>query len=151
MIKDGIPKVVEFNVRLGDPETQVVMPLIRSDVFDLFNGCAKGNIADYRLQLKESSAVVVVLASKGYPDLYQTGKEISGLETVTDDTIVFHAGTKNENGKIISTGGRVLGVTSLGTDLTDAIRNVYAKIPRIQFENNYYRTDIGKKGLNRAQ
>ncbi|MFA6542029.1 MAG: phosphoribosylamine--glycine ligase [Bacteroidota bacterium] len=151
MIKDGIPKVVEFNVRLGDPETQVVMPLIRSDVFDLFDGCAKGKIAEYRLQLKDSSAVVVVLASKGYPDVFQTGKEISGLENVSDDTIVFHAGTKNENGKVLSTGGRVLGVTSLGSDLNAAIRNVYTGIPRIQFENNYYRTDIGKKGLIRTQ
>lgn len=151
MIHHGIPKVVEFNVRLGDPEAQVVLPLIESDVFELFYSCATGKIKNYHLQLKPSSAVVVVLASKGYPDLYESGKPIIGLDAVSTETQIFHAGTKSEGGKILTAGGRVLGVTSLGATLHDAIQKVYTEIPKIEFENIYYRTDIGKKGLNNIQ
>ncbi len=149
MIKNGNPKVVEFNVRLGDPETQVVLPLIESDVLDLFYACAAKKVSTYQLKLKKSSAIVVVLASKGYPDDYQSGKEICGLKDISPETIVFHAGTKKENGKILSSGGRVLGVTSLGNTLEDSIQKVYADVPHVSFENKYYRTDIGKKGLKK--
>ncbi|MBW7887595.1 MAG: phosphoribosylamine--glycine ligase [Bacteroidetes bacterium] len=149
MIHDGIPKVVEFNVRLGDPETQAVLPLIESDLFDLFYSCAAGTLKNYRLQMKKKSAVVVVLASKGYPDHYESGMPITGLENISGNSVVFHAGTKFENKKIVAAGGRVLGVTSFGNSLGGAIEQCYAEIPKIQFEHKYFRTDIGRKGLQK--
>lgn len=144
--KEG-PKVVEYNCRLGDPETQAVMPLIESDVFDLFYSCATGNISSYNLILKNDSAVCVVMASKGYPDEYETGKEINGLDEASKDTNVFHAGTKSENGKIVSAGGRVLGVTATGDGLKNTIQKAYDAVKMISFDGAYYRKDIGIKGL----
>lgn len=146
MTSDG-PKVVEFNCRLGDPETQVVMPLIDSDPFDLFYSCAAGNVSSYQMKLKPSSAVCIVIASKGYPDSYATGKEISGLAEASADAVVFHAGTRAEQGKILTAGGRVLGVTALGNGLKATIENAYASVKKIQFDGAYYRSDIGNKGL----
>jgi phosphoribosylamine---glycine ligase len=150
MIADGKAKVVEFNVRLGDPETQVVLPLIESDPFDLFYSCATGTVNEYSLALKQSSAVVLVVASKGYPDSYQTGKEISGLADASADAIVFHAGTKKENKKFVSSGGRVLGVTAVAEELSSAIDKAYHAVKKISFDGAYYRTDIGQKGLRRT-
>ena len=147
MITNDGPKVVEFNVRLGDPETQVVLPLIESDVFDLFYSCATGTVDSYSLQLKNSSAVVVVLASSGYPDAYQKGKTIVGLTDVPPDTVIFHAGTKMDGTEIVTSGGRVLGVTSFGHDLRTTISNTYEAVKKISFEGMYYRHDIGKKAL----
>jgi len=146
--RDG-PKVVEFNCRLGDPEAQVVLPLIESDVFDLFYACATGTLASYRLLLKSATAVCVVLASQGYPDVYQTGKVISGLKTDDADTYIFHAGTKKEHDVIVTSGGRVLGVTCIGDGLSQTIEKTYNAVRKISFNNMYYRTDIGKKGLRK--
>jgi phosphoribosylamine--glycine ligase len=147
MTSEG-PKVVEFNCRLGDPETQVVMPLIDSDPFDLFYSCAAGTVAAYEMKLKSSSAVCIVIASQGYPDAYATGKEISGLAEASTDAVVFHAGTRTEHGKIVTAGGRVLGVTALGDGLKETIDRAYAAVNKIGFDGAYYRSDIGKKGLS---
>ncbi|MEW6061954.1 MAG: phosphoribosylamine--glycine ligase [Bacteroidota bacterium] len=149
MITHDGPKVVEFNCRLGDPEAQVVLPLIESDTFDLFSACATGNLASYHLQMKSATAVCVVLASQGYPDAYQTGKVIAGLETADADTFIFHAGTKKENDLFVTSGGRVLGVTCVGNGLQQTIEKTYQAVRKISFDNVYYRTDIGKKGLQK--
>jgi phosphoribosylamine--glycine ligase len=148
MITNEGPKVVEYNCRLGDPETQVLMPLIESDPFELFQASAAGTISSYSLKLKNSSAVCVVMASKGYPDEYEVGKEVSGVhDAEMNGAIVFHAGTKNVNGKILSSGGRVLGVTAIGEGLQNTIEKAYNAVKKISFDSAYFRTDIGKKGL----
>jgi phosphoribosylamine--glycine ligase len=149
MITPSGPKVVEYNCRLGDPEAQAVLPLIESDPFDLFYACATGKIASYKLQLKQSSAVCVVMASQGYPDTYETGKVIYGLEQVNTDILIFHAGTKIENNLTVTSGGRVLGVTSIGDGLWATIQQTYQAVKKISFDGAYYRTDIGKKGLEK--
>jgi phosphoribosylamine---glycine ligase len=149
MIKENNAKVVEFNVRLGDPETQVVLPLIDSDVYELFYSCATGTVDKYTLQLKQSSAVVVVVASNGYPDDYERGKEIHGLKEAVKDAIVFHAGTKKNGEKYVTAGGRVLGVTAIGSELKSTIEQAYNSVHKISFDGAYYRTDIGQKGLRR--
>lgn len=147
MINDGTPKVVEYNCRLGDPETQVVMPLIESDPFDLFYACAQGTLNKYTLKVKNETAVCVVIASNGYPDEYKTGKEISGLEKTEADAIVFHAGTKKVETKFLTSGGRVLGVTATGESLKMTMDKTYAAVKKISFDGAYFRSDIGKKGL----
>ncbi|MDD8018948.1 MAG: phosphoribosylamine--glycine ligase [Bacteroidota bacterium] len=149
MITSNGPKVVEYNVRLGDPEAQVVLPLIESDVYELFSLCASGDVKNYLLKLKNASAVVVVMASKGYPDEYETGKEITGLDSTEENSVVFHAGTKREGNKILTSGGRVLGITAIGEGLSATIEKAYRAVKKISFENAYYRTDIGYKGLQR--
>jgi phosphoribosylamine--glycine ligase len=141
------PKVVEFNCRLGDPETQAVLPLIESDVYEMFYACATGKVRSYALRLKPSSAVCIVIASKGYPDAYASGKTISGLEDAEADAMVFHAGTKQSDGGFITSGGRVLGVTAVGDGLKKTIDRAYTAVKKIGFEGAYYRSDIGKKGL----
>jgi phosphoribosylamine--glycine ligase len=147
MITAEGPKVVEYNCRLGDPETQAVVPLIESDPFDLFYACANGSLGLYSLKLKKESAVCVVLASKGYPDRYDTGKLISGLDSFGRECIIFHAGTKKENGQYLTSGGRVLGVTALGNGLQSTINKAYNSVKMISYDGIYFRSDIGKKGL----
>jgi len=147
--KEG-PKVVEYNCRLGDPETQVLMPLIESDPYELFHASATGTIASYSLKLKNKSAVCVVMASKGYPDDYETGKEVSGIaDAEKDGAVVFHAGTKSVNGKTVTAGGRVFGVTTIGSGLQNTIEKTYDAVKKISFDGAYFRTDIGKKGLTK--
>ena len=149
MIKDNIPSVVEFNVRFGDPEAQVILPLIESDIVEILKGSAKGNISSSAFKLKNKSACCVVMASGGYPDAYEKGKVITGLTDKLEDTCIFHAGTTEEDGKILTSGGRVLGVTALANDLQSAIDKAYEQVEKIDFEKKQYRTDIGKKGLDR--
>ena len=150
MITTEGPKVVEYNCRLGDPETQVLMPLIESDPVELFHASATAALSSYSLKLKNASAVCVVMASKGYPDEYETGKEILGIrEAEMNGAIVFHAGTKNDNGKILSAGGRVLGVTAIGDGLQKTIEKTYDAVKKISFDGAYFRTDIGTKGLTK--
>lgn len=146
--KTGEPYVIEFNTRFGDPETQVVLPLISSDITEMFTASAKGKIKDYKLTLNNGYCCAVVLASAGYPDEYETGKEINGLEGISPDAIVFHAGTKYEDGKVLTAGGRVLNVTGISPiGLKEAINIAYHNAANINFENKYNRTDIGLKGL----
>lgn len=141
------PKVVEYNCRLGDPETQVVLPLIDSDAFGLFDACARGTLSSYTLRLKDSSAVCVVIASAGYPDAYASGKTVSGLEVASTDAVLFHAGTKRAGEGFVTAGGRVFGVTALGNGLRDTIDRAYIAVQKVRFNGAYFRTDIGRKGL----
>jgi phosphoribosylamine--glycine ligase len=149
MIDDaGDPSVVEFNVRFGDPEAQVVLPLVESDFLDLLLASSEGNIKNYGLKTANDFYCCVVLASGGYPDKYEKGKEITGLENVTDGCIVFHAGTKSSDGKVLSSGGRVLNIVGKSsTNLREAIDAAYKNTDIINFENKYFRKDIGQKGL----
>lgn len=146
---DG-PKVVEYNCRFGDPETQVVLPLIQSDVVDLFMRMATSRLKEYPLKLHNGAAATVVMASSGYPDHYPKGLEIKGLEVVEDveNEMVFHAGTtQNSEGKTVTSSGRVLAVTGMGESLQEALTNAYHRVGNLRFEGAYYRKDIGWRGL----
>ena len=148
MLKDGEPYVLEYNVRMGDPECQPILMRMNSDLFQYLNACVNDTLEKMPpISWKNKSAVCVVLASNGYPESYPKDDEISGLDLVYDDAYVFHAGTKKQNKKIITNGGRVLGVTALGNTLESAIKNAYNVSEKIFWENKYSRTDIGKKGL----
>jgi phosphoribosylamine--glycine ligase len=149
MLKDGEPYVLEYNVRMGDPECQPILMRMNSDLFQYLKACVNDTLEKMPpISWKNKSAVCVVLASKGYPESYPKGDEISGLDLMYDDAYVFHAGTKKQNKKIITNGGRVLGVTALGDTLESAIKSVYSVSEKIFWENKYSRTDIGKKGLS---
>jgi phosphoribosylamine--glycine ligase len=148
MLKDGEPYVLEYNVRMGDPECQPILMRMDSDLFQYLMGSVNGTLQNMpQISWKNKSAVCIVLASKGYPGSYQKGDEIFGLENTFDDTNIFHAGTKEQDKKIITNGGRVLGVTALGDTLESAIKHAYNITEKITWENKYLRTDIGKKGL----
>ena len=141
------PRVLEYNARFGDPETQVVLPRMKNDLVDVFEACVDGTLDQAELEFEDNAAVCVVLASDGYPEKYEKGFPISGLEAFDGkkDYFVFHAGTKKgENRQILTNGGRVLGVTATGKDLKEARRKAYEATGWISFENKYMRTDIGK-------
>ncbi len=142
---DG-PRVLEYNARFGDPETQVVLPRMNNDIVEVFEACVDGTLDQIELDFADNAAVCVVLASDGYPEKYDKGFEITGFENFKnkDGYYVFHAGTKFNEGKIVTNGGRVLGVTALGTDLKDARANAYKATEWIDFANKYKRNDIGK-------
>lgn len=146
--KDG-PKVLEFNARFGDPETQAILPRLENDLVEVFEASLNGTLDKTKLTWKKDAAVCVVLAAPGYPDHYPKGLPISGLEAAAKipDALVFHAGTALKDGQIATSGGRVLGVTALGPDLPQAIKNVYEVAAQISFEGMHYRKDIGQKGL----
>ena len=148
MIKDNEPCVLEYNVRMGDPECQPIMMRMDSDLYDYLLSSTEGTLSSLPpISWKNQSAVCVVLASKGYPEAYPKNEEITGLDFSSDETFVFHAGTKNENGKVLTNGGRVLGVTALGDSLQQAISNAYSAADKVNWPNKYSRQDIGKKGL----
>ena len=149
MIRDGRPYVLEYNVRMGDPECQPILMRLDSDLYKYLKASSEGKLNDLpKLSWKNESAVCIVLASNGYPNSYPKGDEIIGLSDISQDSFVFHAGTKNEDGKIVSNGGRVLGVTALGSSLNDAINNAYSVVEKIHWKNKYCRNDIGKKGIS---
>ena len=149
MLKDGEPYVLEYNVRMGDPECQPILMRMDSDLFEYLVGSVEGTLENTSLiSWKNKSAVCIVLASKGYPESYPKGEEIFGLGNTFDDAYIFHAGTKELDKKIITNGGRVLGVTALGDTLEAAIKRAYDVTEKISWENKYSRTDIGKKGLS---
>ena len=149
MIKDGTPYVLEYNVRMGDPECQPILMRLDSDLYDYLHASSEGKLSELpEISWKNQYSVCVVLASKGYPSSYPTGDEITGFENISSDAFVFHAGTKKQDNKIKSNGGRVLGVTALGSSLQDAINNAYDACNHIRWTNKYHRTDIGKKGLS---
>ena len=149
MIRDGKPYVLEYNVRMGDPECQPILMRLNSDLYKYLKASSEGKLNDLpKISWKDESAVCIVLASNGYPNSYPKGDEISGFDNIPQNSFVFHAGTKNDDGKIVSNGGRVLGVTALGSSLNDAINNAYNVAEKIHWENKYQRNDIGKKGLS---
>jgi phosphoribosylamine---glycine ligase len=152
MITETGPKVIEFNCRFGDPETQVVLPLLESDLVQLMMDTIKGTLAEHPVIIKNKTAVCVVIASGGYPDRYNTDKLIYGLDTAASekDVLIFHAGTKMSKDGIVTAGGRVLGVTALGgpDDLENTISKAYSAVEKVTFDGAYYRSDIGKKGLD---
>ena len=149
MLKDGEPYVLEYNVRMGDPECQPILMRMDSDLFEYLMGSVSGTLDTMSpISWKDKSAVCIVLASKGYPESYPKGDEIFGLDQMFDNGFVFHAGTKKQDVKIVTNGGRVLGVTGLGDTLESAIKHAYEITEKISWENKYLRTDIGKKGLS---
>ena len=146
MLTEDGPKVLEYNARFGDPETQVVLPRMKTDIVDVFEACIDGTLDQIDLQFEDNAAVCVVLASDGYPVSYEKGFEISGLDLVDNESgfYAFHAGTKLSDGKVVTNGGRVLGITALGADLKSARTNAYKACELVKFENKYFRSDIGK-------
>ena len=147
MLTEDGPKVLEYNARFGDPEAQVVLPRMKNDIIDVMEACIDGKLSDVELEFEDNAAVCVVLASDGYPEKYDKGFEIKGLDTFKDKDgyYVFHAGTKfDEDGDIVTNGGRVLGVTAKGKDLKEARANAYKATEWIDFANKYMRHDIGK-------
>ena len=140
---NGKPMVIEYNARMGDPETQVVFPRITSDLVDLLLGCAQGTLDQVEITIDPKSACTVVMVSGGYPESYQKGLSIEGLDTPTDN-LIFHAGTGSQDGHIITNGGRVLAITAFGNDLTSALRSVYDTADNIKWKDVYYRKDIGQ-------
>ena len=138
----GEPIVIEYNVRMGDPETEVVIPRMKSDLVELFLAVANEKLDQISLEIESRSATTVMLVSGGYPEDFEKGKVISGIENITD-SIVFHAGTKTENETVVSNGGRVLAVTSYGETFQEAIKKSYQNIEKLHFDTMYYRKDIG--------
>ncbi|MDZ4750501.1 MAG: phosphoribosylamine--glycine ligase [Flavobacteriales bacterium] len=136
------PYVIEYNCRLGDPESEVIIPRIKSDLLAIFEGIATKTLSECDLEIDERTAATVMLTSKGYPEKYEKGKEITGLGGVTN-SLVFHAGTKIQGDKILTNGGRVLAITSFGNEIEDALRKSYANAETIDFKGKYYRKDIG--------
>lgn len=138
----GEPKVIEYNVRMGDPETEVVIPRIKSDLLNLLKGIKDGTFSEKDLNVNDEVATTVMLTSGGYPEKYSTGYEVSGVEDIVS-SIVFHAGTKYENDKLITSGGRVMAITSFGKTMEEALKNSYESVSKINFKGKYYRNDIG--------
>ncbi len=151
MMTPAGPKVVEFNCRLGDPEAQVVLPLLETDLFELLLACSNGTLRSVEVRHHPASAVCVVMASRGYPDSYETGKPIAGLDAIRPESgvVIFHAGTRKEKETVVTSGGRVLGVTAIGYghDLEGTIGSAYSAVKTISFDGAYYRSDIGQKAL----
>ncbi|MDB9727918.1 phosphoribosylamine--glycine ligase [Amylibacter sp.] len=149
MIKDGEPKLVEYNVRFGDPECQALMMRLGAQALDAMLACAKGELNNYKLNWADDHALTIVYAAKGYPGTYEKGSNILGLDTISESTNIqiFHAGTKEEDNNIIATGGRVLNITARGSSLKEAHRLAYETIEKIQWENGFYRNDIGWRAL----
>ena len=148
MLTEDGPKVLEYNARFGDPETQVILPRLKTDLVDIFEACIDGCLDQLDIQWEDNAAVCVVLASGGYPVSYQKGYPIQGLNAFDgrDDMMIFHAGTAfNEKGEIVTSGGRVLGIVALGDNLKDAIDKAYAHVDEVTFKDAFYRHDIGRK------
>ncbi len=142
--KEG-PKVLEFNCRFGDPETQVILPKLKNDLVEILEAVVDEELDEIDINWDPQFCITVVLASGGYPGKYETGEEIKGLDEVDSDIVVFHAGTKSESDEILTSGGRVLNVTTLGKDVQSARKKVYENIKKIKFKNMHYRKDIGNK------
>jgi len=142
MNDNGNPSVVEYNVRMGDPETEVVLPRIKSDLFDLFEGVANQNLDEKSFSVTDKTATTVMLVAGGYPEAYEKNKEITGFESV-DESFVFHAGTATKDDKVVTNGGRVMAVTSFGDTIEEALEKSYRSIDKIRFDQMNYRKDIG--------
>lgn len=152
IITENGPRVIEFNCRLGDPEAQVVLPLLKTDLVDVMEAVCEGTLKNMEIELDDRAATCVVLASGGYPGAYETGAAISGLDepNAGEDVLVFHAGTARQGETTVTDGGRVLGVTAVGENIRASVDRAYEAIGKIQFENAYFRRDIGHRALARA-
>ncbi|MBM2819551.1 MAG: purD [Nitrosarchaeum sp.] len=149
MIRNGEPYVLEYNVRMGDPECQPITMRMNFDLYDYLLASVEGTLSSMpQITWKDQFSVCIVMASAGYPESFLKDEEITGFDQIPKNTIVFHAGTKKQDGKILSNGGRVLGVTALGDTLESAISNAYKAAEKLSWSHKYYRTDIGKKGLS---
>lgn len=148
MITADGPKTIEFNARFGDPEAQVVLPKLKSDLLDIFLATLEGRLADVEIEWSDEAAVCVIAASGGYPSSYPKGLPIEGLDKVTE-SLIFHAGTATSEGQLVTNGGRVLGVTALGADFAEARSKAYADLEAIRFDGMHYRSDIGAKAMVR--
>ncbi|GAB2673661.1 phosphoribosylamine--glycine ligase [Paenibacillus thermoaerophilus] len=144
---DGTPKTVEFNARFGDPETQVVLPRLKTDLLDIFLATVNGRLDQLDIEWSDEAAVCVIAASEGYPGSYPKGLPIDGLDQAKDKALIFHAGTAMKDGRFVTNGGRVLGVVGLGSDIAQAREQAYSAMDLIRFEGKHYRTDIAKKAL----
>ena len=142
MVENGNPKVIEYNVRMGDPETEVVIPRIKSDLLNLFKGIGDGSFSEIDFDISEEVAATIMLVSGGYPEKYDSGYNITGLDHV-DDSLVFHSGTKKDGSKILTSGGRVLAITSFGENMQEALKKSFLNAEKIKFTKKYYRNDIG--------
>ncbi|MEA3489467.1 MAG: phosphoribosylamine--glycine ligase [Candidatus Omnitrophota bacterium] len=152
MITDSGPKVLEYNVRFGDPETQVILPRMKTDLTELLMAAAKGDLSGKMIQWDERECVCVVLASGGYPGSYEKGKQITGIEEATGSgALVFHAGTREENGALVTSGGRVLNIVGMGQGIRDAVANTYRAVEKVRFDEMYYRKDIGYRAIARVE
>ncbi|HDI00114.1 MAG TPA: phosphoribosylamine--glycine ligase, partial [Firmicutes bacterium] len=153
MITREGPKVLEFNCRFGDPESQAVLPLFEGDLVEVLEATIEGRLEEAEVRNSQGAAVCVVLASGGYPGKYEKGKVIEGLDELQDmeDVLVFHAGTAKRDGKLVTNGGRVLGVTALGPDIPRAIERAYEAVAKVHFEGMHYRRDIGRKALRHLE
>ncbi len=149
MITPTGPRTVEFNARFGDPETQVILSRLETDLADIFMASVNGRLADIDIQWSKDAACCVIMASEGYPEAYPKGRVISGLDHV-EEAVVFHAGTASKDGQIVTNGGRVLGVTARGTDFAEARAKAYAAVSQIQFDGAHYRKDIALKAMKAA-
>ena len=150
MLTEDGPKVIEYNCRFGDPETQVVLPLLKTDLLTIFQAVMEGKLSEQKVEFLDKAACCVILASGGYPKNYYTGLPISGIGEAEqmEDVSVYHAGTKMEDGKLLTAGGRVLGVTAVANDLAGAMEKAYEAAGKIHFDNMHYRRDIGRRALS---
>jgi phosphoribosylamine--glycine ligase len=148
MVTKQGPRVLEFNVRFGDPETQAILPRLKTDLVEVMLAATEGRLKSMNLEWDKRSCICVVLAAGGYPGEYDTGIVISGLDKLPNEAAAFHAGTRLKNGTLVTAGGRVLGVTSLGADIAEAMKNVYQAVEKVTFTGCHYRRDIGKKALD---
>lgn len=142
MNKDGVPRVVEYNVRMGDPETEVVLPRLKSDLLEIMHAVGENRLGEIEVEFEEKTASTVIMVSGGYPEAYEKGKEITGLDQ-TSGSLIFHAGTIEENGKVVSNGGRVIAVTSYGENLNEALKQSYVNTDIINFDKKNFRSDLG--------
>jgi phosphoribosylamine--glycine ligase len=143
--------VIEYNCRFGDPETQVVLPRLKTDIMDIFEAINSETLSDLDIEWSDKACACVIMASGGYPKSYPKGLEITGLTNgQLDGVTVYHAGTAIRDGRLVTSGGRVLGVTALGTTLTEALEKAYAGVEAISFDGAHYRRDIGKRALENA-
>jgi phosphoribosylamine--glycine ligase len=151
MLTPSGPRVVEYNARFGDPEAQAVLSLLETDIMDIFEAVADGNLSDTEIEWKEGAACCVVMASGGYPGAYESGKPITGLEHIPEDIMVFHAGTQTRDGAVVTNGGRVLGVTAVADTLDAAAARAYEGVGLISFEGAHYRNDIWRRANARGE
>ncbi|HEX7766836.1 MAG TPA: phosphoribosylglycinamide synthetase C domain-containing protein, partial [Nitrospira sp.] len=150
MVVKGVPYVLEFNARMGDPETQVVLPLLKSDLIDVIEAVVEHRLDQFTVEWHDDCAVCVVMTSEGYPGSYETGKAIHGLADEETSATVFHAGTVRRGADIVTAGGRVLGITGRGPTIAEAQQAAYRRVQKISFDGQHYRTDIAHRALRRS-